>query len=584
MKKILYITLAAATIFPMSCQKQTEAISSQSEATPFVIRGVIDDSLTKTEYADEGTYYSFTWYAGSGDEDRIAVQIFSKDGAENWNVPNQIKFKAKETSATSTFEQDGNTYDLTTEHTTEGYSNKDFILGTYAFYPKYAAANNNELSYSHASGTVSLNDNSPYSGTVAARPSSVIPLIGKKSSGDGTPDAVYTFKNVTGALKLSVKSIPAGATKLVITANGAVDKSNGKNVITGTWELSDALYDDGLTMSNVQTGYNTKTITFSKITDADFYVPIPAGTLEGLSIELLDNLNNRLYYVSTDSEIAISRSSIKSLTDITCKSASVWMNGTATAPVLNYNQNVGYIYANVSKSSTNTIGDYPYGLSFSNSGYDSSYSNLTTAFSSLFSGSGMYYLHFVALSSKPANEDALHGLTMKHKTVKTYGTIPFYYITSDDLNRVMGTYSVITVGQATSIQDLKIKVSDNCGAGSIRMRYFYNYDQLVGTGIYGYVEGTNATFFSGQHFRTNSSGDNNFFMGYGSWNGSAFVNTADVVFSIGGSDPQVLSKTSPAIVADVSFNPIANYPTSPKSRAEFTSVTATRKSSDEPVW
>lgn len=459
MKKYLFPILAVFTILAISCKKPVEVLETITndpsvddttpgeaipEFTPMVIVGVYDDSITKTEYTDEGTYYSFTWNAG----DYVAVQLY-KGG--NSAKPDQIKFTAESTASTTNLIQDGTTYDLTAGHTVDGYSNKNYTLGDYAFYPKYANDSNNDLRYSrNSSGSgdgdsstdyVTLFSSAPY---ISAKPTSIIPLIGKKTSGDGTPTAVYDFKSVTGVLKLTINNIPTGATKLIVSATKATDVVNGKNVFAGNWSFSDASYTDGLTMSTCSSSpINSKTITFSGLdgTNCDFYIPVPAGTIEGLNIEIQDNSGRRLYYVTTSSDIVISRAIIKSLTAITCKSATISVGNTSAAPTLYYNQNIGKIYVGVTTSDSNTLSAYQDGLTFSYLNEDREYDLTTFNSGGLFTSSGLYYLHYAVLSVSVEHSEFI-TMDLSDKRIKTHGTIPFYYLSSSDNTKINHQFAI----------------------------------------------------------------------------------------------------------------------------------------------
>ena len=568
MKKTLYFATTLSAIFIFSCAKQEtflsntsaepnseNVIASDPEFTPLVIHGVVEENVgTKTTYTYEGEYYSFTW----NEADLVTVQVISTSDAAD-----KIRFKAKSTGSTTDLIQDGNTFDLSTGHDKDGYSNKGYYLGNYAFYPATTNTNSTEISYIHGSGAVTLNNGlDVYSNAVdgTSIESSTIPLIGKKdgeaANNDGTPNAVFKFKNATGVLRLTLNNIPSSADKLVLTANGDVDISNGKNVLRGTWALSDALFTDGLTMASATTGYNIRTYNIATLAgqSKDIYVPVPVGTIEGLSIEILDSSDKRLYFVRTGDVIEIHRSIIKSLTAITCKSATVYITGTSTGPVLNYNQTVGYIYADVSRSSTNDLSKYPIGLKFSrHEGTDEVYNDLATAFSSEFDGgSGLYYLHYVALSSDPANESALHALTLDHKTVKTYGTVPFYYLSDTDRTNLVGTFSTPRSGVTKPTdneeeQTIVLEASTDLTKGNVMVTTAFRR-AYSNRPAYGVVDGSSLTVFKSSddsYFWVN--GTNYWYLGQS--NSYVDVNSEitgmeDIVFSIATSPSVTLTNSA----------------------------------------
>lgn len=308
MKKYIFPIITLSIFVLVSCNRELEKTeiveqTSRSEIESpevFSIKAYIDDTdvASKTEYTDETDHYSFTWKSG----DVIAVQIF------NGTVPNQIKFSANSDGASSNFNQIGSTFDLTTTHQAEGYSNKTYTLGDYAFYPKERGENTFEYvpNGSAIDNYVKLKETVDYY-TGAQGPMSIIPLLGKKQSGDGTPTATYQFRTASGVLKLTLNNLPAAANKIKVTSK------NSEDVLSGEWYVNDDLFESGtiMTGSNVKAHSHTKTVTFSNSTtsNVDFYIPIPAGTIHGFTLEVY-SYDTVIYTKSTSKDIEIVRARV----------------------------------------------------------------------------------------------------------------------------------------------------------------------------------------------------------------------------------------------------------------------------------
>lgn len=429
-----YFAIATTTLVALSCAKKEVPTNETNEFIPLVINAEVDDEVTKTTYTDNGTKYEFSW----NQDDYVAVQVY-KGGLSA--KPDQIKFKAQSDGPTTTLVQVGNTFDLTDGHAVDGYSNKGYTLGDYAFYPKYAEASNNDLLYTRnetgygdgdsSTDYVKLYESIPY---VPSNPSSIIPIIGKKESGDGTPNTLFKFKTATGVLKISLKQIPAGATKLVLTSKNVSDQ------LSGEWLFTDDTYTNGIVMDTDNKNYtNTKIVTFTDLsgldTFTDFFVPIPVGDIHGLIIDIKKDDSTLLWRVSTDEVLTITRGVVTELPQINMTGISIafTVGQTSNNPSASITQ-TGFsrVCVTVTNSADNSLSMYPYGLFFSG---DANYSISTWDAghpSEKLLGdksSGLYYMHYVALSAGVEAQD-LSGLD--DKQVKAFGTIPFYYLDATD--------------------------------------------------------------------------------------------------------------------------------------------------------
>lgn len=362
MKKVsLYVMAILAFVF-LSCNKESESVNdAKLQPEGFVISAFFDEQDSeatdvKTVYTDEGTSFSFAWQ----ENDVIAVQLYTGGDSSS---PNQIKFKASSDGAVSLFHQDGSTFDLTTNHNVEGYSNKNFTLGDYAFYPKEGKGVDTwKLNYSHNSKTVSLASSVDY---VDDNPTSVIPLIGKKQDGDGTPNAEYAFRTATGAIKLHINNIPYSATKIVLTSK------NTEDVLSAVWTFNqdnaNTVYTNGLTMATANSSKSySKTINLSNLSDQDkdFYIPIPIGTIHGFTLQIFSG-STLQFTKSTSKEIEITRARVTVLPEFT---VSEWVPlGTAKfMDVKTFTEENHDSFVNVPlQESTTTKGKYrlvdPYG-------------------------------------------------------------------------------------------------------------------------------------------------------------------------------------------------------------------------------
>ncbi len=453
------IAFSASMLALLSCAKKEMVSNDENGFSPLVIRAVVDEDVTKTTYTDNGSAYEFSW----NQNDYVAIQVY-KGGSST--KPDQIKFKAQSDGATTTLVQDGYSFDLSDDHNVAGYSNKNYTLGDYAFYPRYATSNNNDLLYTrNASGTgdgdsstdyVKLHESIPY---VPSNPSSVIPIIGKKESGNGTPNTLFKFKTATGILKISLKQIPTGATKLVLTSKTATDELSGEYLFA-----EETTYNNGIVMGVGTKNYtNTKTVTFSDLsgldTYTDFYVPIPVGSINGLVVDIKKDDNTLLWRISTDAVLSITRGVVTELPsfDMTGKGVTSFsVSGTSANPGLTFAKSgITRICANFSTSSTNDPSAYPDGLHFENNSVNNyqlaTWNTAKSASPELQrltdASTSVCYLHYVALSSGVA-ASTLSGLS--DKRVKAYGTIPFYFLSATDNSALVGTFNHATTDECKS--------------------------------------------------------------------------------------------------------------------------------------
>lgn len=485
MKNLYYFIFVLVALL-VSCNKQTNVLQEEGPE-PIVLKAVWDDEFTKTTYTLNGDVYEFSWNEG----DRVAVQVYT-DGDNP--TPDFLRFIAQSSGSSSILRQDG-THDLTPNHDAEGtWSYKTHLLGEYAFYP--GAYNNGHFYYnkgtSFSDDYLTLQTSIPYD---AESPTSIIPIIGKKHSGDGTPYTTFNFRTATGVLKFTLNNIPAGANKVTLTSHNTGD------ALSGYWYLTDDTYTNGIVMGvDVRNStYNTKSLTFSSLDgqNVDFYVPIPVGTIHGLDIEILKDTNvvYSLYKMSTDAEIAMQRSVVTELPAIDCQAAKVTITGPATAPVLNKwfsPTTVKKLRIQITQSAEPDLSSFPSGFFFTDP--RSPYTLTSWNGTGNLASSGKYYLHWLALS-EDVQANALSGLD--DARVKAYGSIPFYFISSADATAIAGTYNftslyAFTINNRSAWQDMtsnnsvyvannysdshiKFAVSDDATQGAIMMTDFMGF-------------------------------------------------------------------------------------------------------------
>ncbi len=511
MKHILqYFVISTITLVALSCSKKETPANETNSFTPMVINAVVDDDVTKTTYTDNGTKYEFSW----NQNDYVAVQVYKGGSAAK---PDQIKFKAQSDGPTTTLVQAGNTYDLTDAHNVEGYSNKNYTLGDYAFYPRYESSSNNDLLYTRnetgsgdgdsSTDYLKLYESIPY---VPDNPSSVIPIIGRKESGDGTPNTIFKFKTATGVLKISLKQIPAGATKLVLTSKNASDQ------LSGEWLFTDDTYTDGIVMGTGNKNHtNTKTVTFTDLsgldTYTDFFVPIPVGSIHGIIVDIKKDDNTLLWRVSADADIPINRGVVTELPDIDIsgKSIAFTVGGTSNDPAVSITHSgFNRVCLTVTNSAVNTPSSYLDGLFFSGSVNNYKISTWDASHTKLLAdkNSGLYYMHYVALSSA-VQANTLSGLD--DKRVKAYGTVPFYYLSSSDKDAYTGQFAVegqcSTKSWAVTPTTITFDVSDDPSKGNIMITEFDGLCCDVSNNTHG-ISGNSTNLYNPANFSSYADG------------------------------------------------------------------------------
>ena len=282
MKKSL-ILMSAAALLLAGCAKEME---SPVKETPLGMKTVTlkaryDADLTKTTYEGDKT---LSWTAG----DKIGVGV---------TVDGQIQ--------TVAFELTDGAGSPSGTFTGEIPENGE-VTGT-AFYPW-----NGEQSNDAATGGSNVGGDGliyfhqfPETAWVEGE----APLLLAAQFDD--PNAIV-FKQAAGAMKVTLKEVPADADKLVLTVNG--------KEISGWFALNPAnAGTDAITTANSGTGTSQLAYTFATA-DADrdmtFYFPLPAIELPSFNVELFAG-NASLWSMSSTKARTITRGKILRMPELT---------------------------------------------------------------------------------------------------------------------------------------------------------------------------------------------------------------------------------------------------------------------------
>ncbi len=228
MKKSALLFTACLAVFAASCQKE-EFAPQTNEGGKAGVTAVIE-TATKSAVSDAGV---FTWSTG----DEISVQY--GDG----------KFYTFTNN-----DQPGKSAKFTLEGTAP-----EAEMGTLAYYP---------ASESHTADAFSLV--ASYELNLTA-PDTNAPMIGTYSEGK------FTFKHLGGVMRFTIKDVPAGADKIVV--------SSETQDINGLYTVA-----DGKIATLKSNGTKSTSFTFAALSgakDITFYLPLPCISLNGIKIEVM---------------------------------------------------------------------------------------------------------------------------------------------------------------------------------------------------------------------------------------------------------------------------------------------------------
>lgn len=241
MKKYLFYLTWVPAMLLIGCMQDSEWKTNDVQGN-YTIKAVIEESspiLSRTTVNETG---QVLWTEG----DKIGV--FGSKSSQN--VPFALESGIGQTSGSFI----GNLY--------EG---EDVNVAYYPYYQDDVDLNGNVLS-------LTLPSSYQYTGN------SYAPMLWAKNA-----DGNFCFKHLGGLLKIIVYSVPAGASKFVITSEG-----DDAPDLAGKAEVTDVQADEPVLKL---TGGGSKTITYelpgTKENQLTFYVPIPVGTYPKLSVKLI---------------------------------------------------------------------------------------------------------------------------------------------------------------------------------------------------------------------------------------------------------------------------------------------------------
>ena len=127
------------------------------------------------------------------------------------------------------------------------------------------------------------------------------PMLGVKNN-DGT----FTFKHLTGLLRITINNVPEEADRFVITSSGETDAPD----ISGQATITDINAEDA-TLSITANGSKSITYNLGTLTEETgfrtFFVPLPVGDYPQLSVALYAKDSTDPYFTKTISDITVHR-------------------------------------------------------------------------------------------------------------------------------------------------------------------------------------------------------------------------------------------------------------------------------------
>lgn len=127
------------------------------------------------------------------------------------------------------------------------------------------------------------------------------PMLGVKNN-DGT----FTFKHLTGLLRITINNVPEEADRFVITSSGETDAPD----ISGQATITDINAEDA-TLSITANGSKSITYNLGTLTEETgfrtFFIPLPVGEYPQLSVALYAKDSTDPYFTKTISDITVRR-------------------------------------------------------------------------------------------------------------------------------------------------------------------------------------------------------------------------------------------------------------------------------------
>lgn len=131
------------------------------------------------------------------------------------------------------------------------------------------------------------------------------PLIGVKQENGN-----FLFKHLCGLMKLTLKGVPAGASKLVIRSEGENAKGiSGQAIVTD-------IKEENAILTISEEGLNTVAVNVDakEISDKTFYIPLPVGEYSQISVSYITE--DSVYFKKTISDCEIKRGVILNMPEV----------------------------------------------------------------------------------------------------------------------------------------------------------------------------------------------------------------------------------------------------------------------------
>ncbi len=256
MKKTFFAAISLLLPVLMGCVREEvrDTERAGSEETSFT--AVIGGGTVRSDVTDDG---DFSWTAG----DAVAVHV---SGGQSSRFA-EFSLNSGAGSSTGTF---------------KGMLNAGEEMSFYAVYPY------NE-GHSLEGGRLTVNLPAEYGDfTSDYIPDTNAPMVAAVPDNVQGDDHAFEFHHVAGVLRFVVENVPAGASQFVFTAETG---------IAGRFETVDKDGHLVIRAKEKADGNNKVTIRFKPTTASGtmrFFIPLPVGTYEGFSVEIMDMDGNCL--------------------------------------------------------------------------------------------------------------------------------------------------------------------------------------------------------------------------------------------------------------------------------------------------
>ena len=523
----VYTILAICLAVTISCQKQLdkpEEANATSESVgkdscvPDTITGTIFNVDNKTAYDDEG---KFSWE----ESDQVRLLVYSK-GSTNYSPQGWSTYTVSSRSdenKTAVFKNNNNNI--------VDFSSDDYTSTNIAVYPASIARPKDGGTENHGYGAPFITVPQKVNGTTNEIILTGTPL------GDNSN---FRFRTAMSVLRITVNNIPANAAQLRLATDKDTNPIDGDFKLldngSGIVELTKDRYSKYEYSGNYyHSAHDYIYVDLSGVTSAidsrDFYFNLPTGEYPAntLSIQIAD-ANGTIYFKKTISKaITMERGECLAMPALTVKT-SITVTGTVTEPRMTMNYDGRTARFNINQSSTNVPSDYKNGNMWSNNSMPATYSNGANIKSFGCSNSGLYYLHYMICSDNTNKPSSLTDAN-----VISYGSIPFYFLSSADQTSFVGELTTaFTDGGASRVVNpaagtichpgtsagyegkMTLAASDDVTKGNIMLTKLYKQTPDTGHQLYGILDTNNNTLVFPY------AGDTNQDYFFVAWNGNAF--------------------------------------------------------------